>query len=107
MKKRRGSLSLNTIGVAIIVLIVIVIVIFVFRGQITNLTQGYTDISNKQIDAAKGEACESLFANRRCATEQPGDGWVVVSAPSNGWSNCGSDDLTESTSTSKQCYEQS
>ena len=102
MKKRNasaqfGRVDLDTLAIAVIVLIIIVVVIFIFRGQISNLARGYTDIGDKQIETAKGDRCVAFLTNRKCQADSPGSEWKEATAPKDGWSDCNDG--------SKKCWE--
>lgn len=88
---RRGRVDMDTLAIAVIVLIIIVVVIFIFRGQISNLARGYTDVGNQQIESAKGNKCVTFLSDRKCQSEKPGNGWNAIAAPKDakdGWSDC-------------------
>ena len=89
MKKRNaGSVDMDTLAIAVIILIIIVVVIFIFRGQISNLARGYTDIGNEQIQSAKGNKCVTLLSARKCQSLSPDNSWSEAAAPKDGWSDC-------------------
>lgn len=85
-KKKRAELSMQIVVIAIIALLVLVVMIFVFRDQIGNITKGY----KKAGDQANTDICVSFLSggSRQCSSDLPGDDWVKVDDPKDGWKDC-------------------
>jgi ABC-type sulfate transport system permease component len=67
----KKGLAMQTLVVAILCLVVLVIMIYVFKTQITESMEKYTNIANQAEETASSDKC-GFLSGTRCTTT-PGD----------------------------------
>ncbi|TKJ17376.1 hypothetical protein CEE44_02475 [Candidatus Woesearchaeota archaeon B3_Woes] len=80
----KKGIAMQTLVMAILSLVVLVILIFVFRTQIGNTMEKYTNIADESEKAVKGDTCGALFSDTRCISGSDcsvlGDSWTTESS---------------------------